>query len=460
MKSGITLVLLFWTPAILDVNSPIKIYHLDHMKTLLLSLLCMLSFGALTAQAAQVSVQEQAGEFTLTVDGKAFMINGMNWDYFPVGTTYSYSIWAQPDSTIREALDQEMAWLKNMGVNTVRMYTGVPAKWITYICEQHGIYTMLNHSFGRYGLMIDSNWVANTEYSDPRADAYLMGEAIQLANEYKNTPGLLMYLLGNENNYGLSWGGAETEDVPLEDQKTLVRARAMYKLMNKAAKVMKTIDTSHPVAMCNGDLLYLDIVVEECPDVDIYGTNMYRGVSFGDAFNRIKKEYGKPFMFTEFGADAFNAVTDSEDQENQAYYMVNNWKEIYANAAGMGKAGNSIGGFTFQFSDGWWKYGQEYELDVHNNNASWASGGYAHDYVKGKNNMNEEWFGIMAKGPTNEKGLYDLSPRAAYYALQQAHQYSPYAKGTNQQRLSGHFGQIKIAEAALKAQRNKEKQQE
>jgi hypothetical protein len=28
------------------------------------------------------------------------------------------------------------------------------------------------------------------------------------------------------------------------------------------------------------------------------------------------------------------------------------------NAAGLGKAGNSIGGFTFQFSDGWWKYGQ------------------------------------------------------------------------------------------------------
>ena len=51
-------------------------------------------------------------------------------------------------------------------------------------------------------------------------------------------------------------------------------------------------------------------------------------------------------MFTEFGADAFNAVSNSEDQESQAYYMVGNWKEIYANAAGMGNANNSIGGFT------------------------------------------------------------------------------------------------------------------
>jgi hypothetical protein len=28
------------------------------------------------------------------------------------------------------------------------------------------------------------------------------------------------------------------------------------------------------------------------------------------------------------------------------------------------------------------------------------------------NNMNEEWFGICAKGPTNARGLYD-HPRAA-----------------------------------------------
>jgi hypothetical protein len=38
------------------------------------------------------------------------------------------------------------------GVNSIRQYVGVPAKWITYIYQNYGIYTMLNHSFGRYGL--------------------------------------------------------------------------------------------------------------------------------------------------------------------------------------------------------------------------------------------------------------------------------------------------------------------
>jgi hypothetical protein len=56
--------------------------------------------------------------------------------------------------------------------------------------------------------------------------------------------------------------------------------------------------------------------------------------------------------------------------------MLGNWKEIYENASGLGKA-EMLSGFTFQFSDGWWKYGQTKNLDIHDNNASWFNGGYA-----------------------------------------------------------------------------------
>jgi hypothetical protein len=63
-----------------------------------------------------------------------------------------------------------------------------------------------------------------------------------LAREFKGTPGLLLYLLGNENNYGLFWEGAETEDIPVEDRVTTKRARAMYQLLNEAALLVKEID--------------------------------------------------------------------------------------------------------------------------------------------------------------------------------------------------------------------------
>lgn len=410
---------------------------------------------AVFGQAPKVEVTKKADGWRLKVKGVAFMVNGMNWDYFPIGTNYAYSLWNQPDDFIRKALDDEMSMLKNMGVNTIRVYTGIQPKWITYIYENYGIYTMLNHSFGRYGLTLDGAWVGNTEYDDPRVIELLLKEVKELAAEYKDTPGLLLYLLGNENNYGLFWGGAETEDIPMEDRESTHRARHLYKLFNKAAVAMKAIDTNHPVSLCNGDLLFLDIIAEECKDVDIFGINVYRGVSFTDLFDRSKREYDKPLLLTEFGSDAFNAITMEEAQREQAFYNVANWREIYENAAGMGKAGNSIGGFTFQFSDGWWKYGQTKDLDVHNTNASWVNGGYLFDYAPGVNNMNEEWFGICAKGPTNMKGFYQLFPRAAYYALKQAHQFDPYAPGASLSSIRQHFDGINISEALLQARGDK-----
>ncbi|UJH67533.1 glycoside hydrolase family 2 TIM barrel-domain containing protein [Allomuricauda sp. SCSIO 65647] len=433
------------------------------MKKNLLRLLLFLFVAGIYAQTDKVVVVDEGEGQKLVVNGKDFMINGMNWDYIPIGTnTVNAKFWEKSDDVIKAGLDTEMSLLKNMGVNVIRQYTGVPAKWIKYIYENYGIYTMLNHSFGRYGLTLDGVWTPVTIYDDPKTAEFLMTEIENLVQGYKNTPGLLMYLLGNENNYGLFWAGAETEDFPDDEGRIQFigesRGRPMYRLMNEAAKKMKELDANHPVAICNGDVLFIDIVADECEDVDIYGTNTYRGVSFGDMFQVVKDKLNKPVMFTEFGADAFNAIENKEDQLSQAYYMVGNWKEIYENAAGLGKAGNSIGGFTFQFSDGWWKFGfdDRKNADVHDNNASWSNGGYARDLAKvGANNMNEEWFGICAKGATNPRGLYDLYPRAAYYALKEAHQVDPYGEGVDLNFVQNHFDNIELMDAVLKARGDK-----
>jgi len=423
------------------------------MKHLFLSLFLLLFISSASAQKRQVAIVNDDKGMKLVVNGEDFMINGMNWDYFPIGTTNpAYNFWNQPDDFIKAALDHEMSLLKNMGVNAIRQYVGVKPRWVRYIYEKYGIYTMLNHTFGRYGLTLpDGTWMGNTAYADRRVRELLLSEVKAMVEEFKGTPGLLMYMLGNENNYGLFWEGAETEDIPVEERKSTIRATAMYQLFNEATVAMKEMDTSIPVAMCNGDLLFLEIIKEECPDVDIFGTNVYRGISFGDAFQRVKEELNKPILFAEFGADAFNAVDNEEDQLSQASYNTANWREIYENAYGLGKAGNSIGGFTFQFSDGWWKHGQTSNLDVHDNNASWANGGYQQDYVEGENNMNEEWFGICAKGPTNPRGWYRLYPRAAYYALQEVHRFTPYAPGTTIETIQAHFSGIDLMDAVLKA---------
>ncbi|HNW53512.1 MAG TPA: glycoside hydrolase family 2 TIM barrel-domain containing protein, partial [Bacteroidales bacterium] len=204
------------------------------MKKNLLAFVLFLFVTTVFAQSGKISVVKNDKGIKLVVNGNDYMINGMNWDYYPIGTNFSYSLWKQPDDVIRAALDAEMSLLKNMGVNTIRQYVGIQPKWIQYIYEKYGISTIINHSFGRYGLTINGAWVPNTEYSDAATRVLLLKQVNEMVKEYKNTPGLLMYMLGNENNYGLFWDGAETEDIPVHDRKSTIRAEHMYKLFNEA----------------------------------------------------------------------------------------------------------------------------------------------------------------------------------------------------------------------------------
>ncbi|MCB2230314.1 glycosidase [bacterium] len=415
--------------------------------------------GIVAATAAEPSglvrvVSDESGD-RLQVNGRDFMVLGINWDYFPIGENYAYSLWSQPDDFIEAALAREMPMLKAMGINALRIYTGIPPRWVRHIYERYGIWTVLNHSFGRYGVTIDGVYIPTTDYSDPRVREQLVSEVRTMVEEFRDVPGVLMWLLGNENNYGLFWGGAETEDLPEGVTKEMVRARHMYSVFNDGINAIKELDSDHPVAIANGDLLFIDIIAEEIENLDIFGANVYRGITFTDLFDEVKAKLDIPVFFTEFGADAWDAKEMREDQVTQARYLLGQWQAIYEHSAGKGTIGNAIGGLTFQWSDGWWKYGQEINLDVHDINASWANDAYREDFVPGDNNMNEEWWGICAKGPTDSRGLFELYPRAAYYALQRAYTLDPYAPTTDLVAINRHFRNIEPMQAMLTARGDK-----
>ncbi len=391
-----------------------------------------------------VRVHRDARGFKLQVDGRDFMVFGMNWGYMPIGQNYSYDFWGRSDDFIEAALEPEMRLLQGMGVNAIRQYVGIPARWITYIYERYGIYTILNHAIGRYGHDIDGAWVAPTNYADPRTREVLRAELVQLVEDYKDTPGLLMWLLGNENNYGLYWASAEIEDLPVADQEDR-RAVHLYSLFGEIIDDIKARDANHPVAIANGDVQFIDVIAEHCKNLDIFGSNVYRGRSSGDIFEVVRDKLGLPFMYTEFGADAYDAKRDREDDVAQAEYLVAQWQEIYEQSHGKGRVGNAIGGCTFQWSDGWWKYQQESNLDIHDTTASWSNGAYPHDHTEDGNNMNEEWFGICAKSPPDERGLYTVYPRTAYYALKQGCALDPYAESTTLERVRAHWSQVSVS---------------
>ncbi|HJK99725.1 MAG TPA: glycoside hydrolase family 2 TIM barrel-domain containing protein, partial [Polyangiaceae bacterium LLY-WYZ-14_1] len=417
---------------------------------LLALLLTLIASAPAAGQAQRVEIVSDAAGQRIVVDGEPVFVKGLNWDYFPIGTTTTYNFWAESDDFIRSALDREMSLIRAMGGNAIRVYDGIPPRWVEYIYDTYGIWTVLNHAMGRYGVTVDGTYIPNTDYSDPGVRQLITDEIMALVAEHRDTRGILMWLLGNENNYGLEWSSAETEDLP-EGEQFQVKARYLYSLAGEITDAIHAADPNRPVALANGDLQYLEIIAEEAGNLDVFGSNVYRGMSFRDFFQRVDEAMGIPVLFTEFGADAFNARTMQEDQVTQARYLISQWREIYENAAGNGGVGNSLGGLTFQWTDGWWKVGQEDRLDIQDITAGWANDAYPEDFVPGQNNMNEEWWGIVAKGPTDAYGQYQLYPRAAYYALQEAYELDAYAPSTDGSTIRTHFADISAEGSALAA---------
>jgi len=361
----------------------------------------------------------------LRVNGQDFFVKGVVWGYTPKGENYAYNLWANTGEQIMKVLDYECTLMKKAGINTIRSFGLIPPKWITYIYEKHGIMTIVNHLMGRYGYNIGGAWIERTNYADKLTRETLKRDILDLVNQYKDTRGVLMFALGNESNYGLEWSSFEIENLPVGEQHR-EKAKSLYSLFNEIIHAGKEIDSNHPFSIVNGDIQYLDLIVEYCTDLDILGVNAYRGISFTDMWERVDRELDLPVMLTEFGSDAFNVLTNQEDQKAQAEIIKGNWQEIYNKSYGKGEEGNVIGGCIFEWRDEWWKYLQVENLYVQDKHASWSNGGYYFDFVEDRNNMNEEWYGICALGDPNDDGVYTARPRAAYKVLSDIWSIDPY----------------------------------
>lgn len=400
-------------------------------------LLCSGLFFSQSALAASQRIETVKGDdgWRLQVDGQDTFLFGVNWGYMPIGSNYSYQFWKQPDAFIEAELRKEMALLAGMGINTIRQYDDIPPRWVEWIYDNYGIYTMINPLVGRYGADIDGVWTPVTNYADPRTRAVLTEMTVASVQRYKDTRGVILFMLGNEANYGLSWSSFEIENLP-EGEANALKARALYSLYGEIIDAIHAAD-DRPVAICNGDVQYIDIIAEEAGNLDLFGTNVYRGRTARDLYAVVDEKLDVPIFFSEFGADAYDAKSGREDGLTQASYFRDQWEDVYLNAAGNGGVGNAVGGYIFQWSDGWWKYQQEENLDVHDTNASWSNQAYIEDWAEGANNMNEEWFGITAKTPPGPDGAFDVQPRPAYFVLRDAFRLHPYA--ADRAEIVSHF---------------------
>lgn len=345
----------------------------------------------------------ESGDWQLLVDNKPFLIKGITYTPTRVGESPdegTLSNWTEQDTNNNGLIDAPYeAWvdknrngkkdkdekvvgdftlLKEMGVNTIRVYHQPfrPNKKILRdLYNNYGIRVIMGDFLGKYALGSGASWFEGTDYDNPEQRKNMLESVKEMVLEFKDEPYILMWLLGNENVYGVACNADK-------------KPASFFKFVNEVAKEIKKIDPKHPVGICSGDVLYLDLFGKYCPDVDIFGTNVYRGkYGFGFLWQDVKELADKPVLITEFGAPSFaKGFTREEAEEYQSLYHKGCWRDIMNNSAGSGE-GNALGGIIFEYLDEWWK---AYEPSYHD-----TKGLFVGPFLDGY--MHEEWLGIVSQ---------------------------------------------------------------
>jgi len=351
-------------------------------------------------------VQYENKHWQLLVEGKPYIIKGITYAPTKIGQSPDkgtleqwmdedtnenglpdgpYDSWVDKNRNNKRDEDEpivgDFQLMKEMGVNTIREYhqpKELSKEVFRKMYKEHGIRVILGDFLGKYTLGSGASWFEGTDYENPQHQQKMMESVKKMVMEYKDEPYILLWLLGNENNYGVACNADK-------------KPEAYFKFANEVAKMIKSIDPNHPVALCNGDTLFLDKFAEHAPDIDIFSANAYRGsYGFASFWEQVFDASGKPAFITEYGCPAYaKHLTLTESEKAQADYHIGNWMDIEANSAGMvNGVGNALGGVAFEWADEWWKNYEPFRHDKKSDAIGPFPGGY---YF-------EEWFGLVAQG--------------------------------------------------------------
>jgi tetratricopeptide (TPR) repeat protein len=351
-------------------------------------------------------VQYENGHWQLMVNNKPYIIKGITYAPTNIGQSPDkgtlkdwmredtnangladgpYDAWVDANKNDQQDDDEPVVGdfkiMKDMGVNTIRVYHQPfePDKGLLrYMFKEYGIRVVLGDFLGKYAIGSGASWHEGTDYENLEHRKNMLEAVKKMVMDHKDEPYLLLWLLGNENNYGVASNADK-------------KPEAYFQFVDEVALWIKSVDKNHPVAVNNGDTLFLDIFAKYSPNVDIFTANAYRGnYGFGSFWKQVLEVSGRPAIITEYGCPAYVGHMSLKDSEEaQAQYHKGNWLDIEENVAGNSRgAGNSLGGIAFEWLDEWWKNYEPYKHDRKSDAIGPFPGGY---YF-------EEWFGLVSQG--------------------------------------------------------------
>lgn len=363
---------------------------------------------------------DKTNAYKLLIDNKRFIIKGVCYAPIPVGKDYEYNFWG--DKAKPWITDGRM--MKEAGINTIRIYRAGKnpeevKRVVGDLYKKYRIRTLMGNYLGFW------NWPP-PNYTDADFRNKVRDEVLEMVRLYKNEPGILAWVLGNENNYSFDqnlqrWSNDEIDALPDREAQRKAKAKIYYSYVNSLAQEIKKIDPKHLVVMGVGEVASLEIAKENCPDIDALGMIAYRGPTFGNLFRQVKQKFDIPVIMTEWGADSYNAYRRESDEQAQADFLKLQWQDIERNTSTQKGVGNALGGTLFEWTDEWWKANENlpYTWATQDTSGQWLNASYHYDAQSAPEpNINEEWFGIVALDPKERvNGNLKRIPKEGYQVL-------------------------------------------
>ncbi|MEU7904303.1 discoidin domain-containing protein [Actinoplanes sp. NPDC049118] len=258
---------------------------------------------ATPAGPSTVRVTGSQGNWQLNVNGSPYELRGLTY--------------GPPQA----AADGYMRDLKNMGVNTIRIWgvddTNTPL--LLDRAAQQGIKVVVGHWLNQ-----GADYVNDTAYKTNTKN-----EIVARVNALKNRQGVLMWDVGNEVILTMQDHGLPAAEVE-------ARRVAYARYVNEVAQAIHAADPNHPVTSTDAYTGAWPYYKQHAPDLDLLAVNSY------GAIGNVKQDwinggYTKPYILTEGGPagewevpnDVNGVPTEPSDLQKRAGYTAS-WNAIKA----------------------------------------------------------------------------------------------------------------------------------
>jgi len=295
---------------------------------------------------------KQANTDAISINGRDILVNDSV--YTIRGICY-HPVPKGSDQRSFDNLKEDLALMKEAGINTIRVYEPITELSVLDKIHESGLKVIIGFGYNQGG-----------------ENDILSGTFIDYVNTFKNHEAILMWELGNEYNYHPEWFQGDMKN--------------WYTAMNNAAKLIHEQDPLHPVTTAHGELPDA-LALSMCPNIDVWGMNVYRWDNPEEIFSQWAAVSDKPMYLSEAGADSYMTIEKSgyskgANELAQADATTNILDATFRNQ-------EICSGVTlFAFVDELWKAGNNDVLDT----GGWApnSSGVPYDGAP-----NEEYWGIV-----------------------------------------------------------------